>query len=447
MDKQKLKDSSSKYQLHPMGNPASFAAKPPQIIAKGDGVFITDIDGKRMVDATAGLWNVNIGHNRQEVKDAIMAQLDELVYYSNFHGMSNPRSIELSERVIGMTKPEGMARVMFSSNGSDAVETALKLARQYWKAEGQAQRVKFFSLKEGYHGTHFGGASVNGNARFRKAYEPLLPYCYQIDSPWTFRNPYTEDPEELGEIIAGLLDREIQAQNPDTVAAFIAEPIQGAGGVIVPPANFWPLVRKVCDKHEVLLIADEVITGFGRSGTMFGSRTWGVKPDMMTLAKGITSGYIPLGATVINKRVSDALERSQDPVMHGYTYAGHPVACAASLANLDIVEHEKLPQNAKLQGDYFLAELLKLQSKYGLIGDVRGKGLMNAVELVTDKRTKERIQPEFAQKMSAICQNEGAMVRVLPTGVIVLSPPLSIQKAELDIIVHALDTALSKLSD
>ncbi|MCA9836150.1 MAG: aminotransferase class III-fold pyridoxal phosphate-dependent enzyme [Trueperaceae bacterium] len=447
MDKQQLKDSSSKYQLHPMGNPASFQNKAPHIIQKGEGVYIIDIDGKRMVDATAGLWNVNIGHNRQEVKDAIVAQLDELVYYSNFHGMTNPRSIELSERVIGMTKPEGMARVMFSSNGSDAVETALKLARQYWKAAGEPQRVKFFSLKEGYHGTHFGGASVNGNARFRKAYEPLLPYCYQIDSPWTFRNPYTEDPEALGEIIANLLDREIQAQNPETVAAFIAEPIQGAGGVIVPPANFWPLIRDVCDKHGVLLIADEVITGFGRSGTMFGSRTWGVKPDMMTMAKGITSGYIPLGATVINKRINDAIEASSDPVMHGYTYAGHPVACAASLANLDIVEKENLPENARLQGEYFLAALSKLQAKHALIGDVRGKGLMAAVELVAKRQTKERLQPDLAQKMSAICQDEGAMIRVLPTGVIVMSPPLIIQKPELDIIVNALDTALTKLSD
>lgn len=447
MDKQRLKDLSTKNQLHPMGNPASFAKKPPQIISKGDGVYITDIDGKRLVDGVAGLWNVNIGHGRQEVKDAIMKQLDQLVYTSGFHGMASPPSIELAARVIDIAKAEDMARVMFSSNGSDAVETALKLARQYWKAVKEPQRIKFFSLKEGYHGTHFGGASVNGNARFRKAYEPLLPYCYQIDSPWTFRNPYTEDPEALGEIIAGLLDREIQAQNPETVAAVIAEPVQGAGGVIVPPTNFWPLLRQVCDKHGVLLIADEVITGFGRTGSMFGSRTWGIKPDMMTLAKGITSGYIPLGATMINRRINDAIEASSDPVMHGYTYSGHPVACAAALANLDIVEKEDLAGNAKKQGDYFLNCLAELKEKYTLIGDVRGKGLMAAIELVADRTSKEALKPEFSQQIGAWCQAEGAMVRVLPTGVIVMSPPLVIQKPEIDIIVNALDKAIGKLSD
>jgi adenosylmethionine-8-amino-7-oxononanoate aminotransferase len=430
-----------------MGNPASYHQQPPQIITKGDGVYITDIDGKRLVDGVAGLWNVNVGYGRQEIKDAIMAQLDDIAYYSAFSGMSNVPSIELSAKLMTMAKEEDMARVMFSSNGSDAVETALKLARQYWKAEGQAQRVKFFSLKEGYHGTHIGGASVNGNARFRQAFEPLLPNCFQIDTPWTYRNPYTDDPTELGEMIAHLLDREIQAQGPDTVAAFIAEPIQGAGGVIVPPENFWPLVREVCDKHGVLLIADEVVTGFGRSGTLFGSRTWAVKPDMMTLAKGITSGYVPLGATMINQRVSSAIERSEAKVMHGYTYAGHPVSCAAAIANLDIVEREDLPAQAKENGSYFLERLLALKDKHMLVGDVRGKGLMCAVELVADRKTKEPLASEFSLKVGALCQDEGAMVRVGSTGVIIMSPPLVISKDELDVIVNALDKSIGKISD
>ncbi len=447
MDSAKLKEMSSKYQIHPMGNPGSYKDSPPQIITKGEGVYITDIDGKRLVDGVAGLWNVNVGYGRQEIKDAIMAQLDEIAYYSAFSGMTNPPSIELSEKLVNMAKQEDMARVMFSSNGSDAVETALKLARQYWKMIGQAQRIKFISLKEGYHGTHIGGASVNGNARFRSAYEPLLPHCYQIDTPWQYRNPYTDDIDELGEMIAHLLDREIQAQGPETVAAFIAEPIQGAGGVIVPPANFWPLVRDVCDKYGVLLIADEVVTGFGRSGTMFGSRTWGVKPDMMTLAKGITSGYVPLGATMVNKRISDAIEKSDGKVMHGYTYAGHPVSCAAAIANLEIVEKENLPKNAKDNGAYFLERLSELKDKHMLIGDVRGKGLMCAVELVANRETKEPLDPKFSQQVGAMCQDEGAMVRVGSTGVIIMSPPLIITKEELDVIVNALDKSLAKISD
>lgn len=447
MDSAKLKEMSSKYQIHPMGNPASYAKNPPQIITKGDGVYITDIDGKRLVDGVAGLWNVNVGYGRQEIKDAIVAQLDEIAYYSAFSGMSNPPSIELSAKMVKMAAQEDMARVMFSSNGSDAVETALKLSRQYWKAVGEPQRIKFFSLKEGYHGTHIGGASVNGNARFRSAYEPLLPHCYQIDAPWLYRNPYTNDENELGEMIAHLLDREIEAQGPETVAAFIAEPIQGAGGVIVPPANFWPLVREVCDKHGVLLIADEVVTGFGRSGTMFGSRTWGVKPDMMTLAKGITSGYVPLGATMVNKRVSKGIERSEAKVMHGYTYAGHPVSCAAAIANLDIVEKEDLPANSEENGAYFLERLKELKDKHMLVGDVRGKGLMCAVELVANRETKQGLAPEFCQQVGALCQEEGAMIRVGSTGAIIMSPPLVITKDELDIIVNALDKAIGKVSD
>ncbi len=438
---------SAKYQIHPMGNPGTYATNPPQVITKGEGVYITDIDGKRLVDGVAGLWNVNVGYGRQEIKDAIMAQLDEIAYYSAFSGMSNIPSIELSAKMIKMAAQEDMARVMFSSNGSDAVETALKLSRNYWKAVGEPQRTKFFSLKEGYHGTHIGGASVNGNARFRAAYEPLLPNCFQIDAPWLYRNPYTDNPKELGEMIAHLLDREIQAQNPDTVAAFIAEPIQGAGGVIVPPENFWPLIREVCDKHGVLLIADEVVTGYGRSGTMFGARTWGVKPDMMTLAKGITSGYVPLGATMINKRMNDAIEKSEQPIMHGYTYAGHPVSCAAAIANLEIIEKENIPNNAAENGDYFLKRLSELKDKHMLVGDVRGKGLMCAVELVANRETKQPLAPEFCKQVGAMCQDEGAMVRVGSTGVIIMSPPLVINKAELDVIVDALDKSLEKISD
>jgi len=214
------------------------------------------------------LWNINCGYGRQEIKEAIVKQLDELVYYSTFRGTSHPRSIELSRKLIQMTEQENMKRVFYSSGGSDAVETALRIARQYWKILGYKDRYKFISLKQGYHGTHFGAASVNGNNRFRRSYEPLLQGCFHLDSPWLYRNPYTDDPIKLGEVIAEQLDRTIQFQGADTVAAFIAEPVQGAGGVIVPPENFFPLCREVCDKHGVLFIADEVICAFGRTGSI-----------------------------------------------------------------------------------------------------------------------------------------------------------------------------------
>ena len=259
--------------------------------------------------------------------------------------------------------PDGVAGVFFSNGGSDAVEGALKLARQYWKILGQADRTKFIALRQGYHGVHFGGMSVNGNTNFRRPYEPMLPGCFHVDTPCLYRNPYTEDPTRLGEICAELLDREIAFQGPDTVAAFIAEPVQGAGGVIVPPANYWPLVRKICDKHGVLLIADEVVTGFGRTGHLFGTRMWGVKADLWCLAKGISSGYVPLGATAISARVAQAFDASDaaiSAVTHGYTYSAHPVAAAAALATLDILEREDIVGNAATQGAHLMARLQDL---------------------------------------------------------------------------------------
>jgi adenosylmethionine-8-amino-7-oxononanoate aminotransferase len=260
---------------HPMLHPNEMKQREPIRIVRGDGCHVFDDQGRKLVDGVAGLWNVNVGHNRPEIKQAIVSQLDELEYFQLFDGISHPRAEELSATIIDMLKQEDMARVSFSSGGSDAVETALKLARQYWRVSGQPDRTKFISLKQGYHGVHFGGASVNGNTVFRRSYEPLLPGCFHVETPWLYRNPFTEDPEELAQICAQMLEREILFQSPDTVAAFIAEPIQGAGGVIVPPASYWPLIRAVCDKYGVLLIADEIVTGFGRSGSMFGSRLWG----------------------------------------------------------------------------------------------------------------------------------------------------------------------------
>ena len=228
-----------------------------------------------MQGGVAGLWSSNLGHSNKKVRDAVVAQLDELPFYNVFRGTTHVRAIELSARLVKMMAPEGVSALLFSNGGSDAVEGALKIARQYWKFKGQADRCKYISLKQGYHGVHFGGMSVNGNTNFRRPCEPLLPGCCHIDTPWLYHNPYSDDPVRLGEICADLLEREIVFQGPDTVAAFIAEPIQGAGGVIVSPPNYWPLVRQICDKYGVLLIADEVVTGFGRGGEMFGILPWG----------------------------------------------------------------------------------------------------------------------------------------------------------------------------
>jgi len=392
MNTDELKAANAKYLWHPMAHPRAMHEQPPDIIARGEGSWIWDIDGHKMVDGVGGLWSANLGFGRREIRDAIVAQLDELAFYNTFRGTTHPRAIELSARLVKLMQPDGVAAVLFGNGGSDSVEGALKIARQYWKLEGQADRSKFIALRQGYHGVHFGGVSVNGNTNFRRAYEPLLPGCFHVDTPWLYRNPYSDDPERLARLCAELLEREIVFQGPDTVAAFIAEPVQGAGGVIVPPAAYWPLVREVCDRHGVLLIADEVVTGFGRTGHWFGTRLWGVKADLWCLAKGISSGYVPLGATAVNARVADAFVEG-DPALgsmaHGYTYSGHPVAAAAALATLDVLDKEDVVGNAARQGEHLLQRLREIGARSRLVGDVRGVGLMACLELVADKATRK----------------------------------------------------------
>ncbi|MBI3148393.1 MAG: aminotransferase class III-fold pyridoxal phosphate-dependent enzyme [Betaproteobacteria bacterium] len=446
---EQLKAANARHLWHPMAHPGAMRDNPPDIIARGEGVWVWDIDGHRLIDGVGGLWSANFGHSNRRVRDAIVAQLDELPFYNTFRGTTHPRAIELSEQLVALMAPEKVGAVMFGSGGSDAVETALKIARQYWKLKGQADRHKFISLRQGYHGVHFGGMSVNGNTNFRRPYEPLLPGCFHVDTPWLYRNPYTEDPLELGRICAELLEREIVFQGPDTVAAFIAEPVQGAGGVIVPPENYWPLVRKVCDRYGVLLIADEVVTGFGRAGALFGTRLWGVNADMWCLAKGITGGYIPLGATAISETISQTFSEAPagtGAIAHGYTYSAHPVGAAAALEALKLVQELDLPGNAARVGEAFQRRLRGFVPRHAQIGDVRGVGLMACLELVEDQASKKALPrgAELPQKVARAAYRLGAMVRVSGPNII-LSPPLVITPQEADLLLDTLDAAFTEV--
>lgn len=435
--------------LQPMAHARSGEWNPPVVIVAGEGVHVRDSNGRKLVDGVGGLWNVNLGYSCEPVKQAIRDQLAALPFYSSFEGTTHPAAFQLAQRLVELLAAEGVSRVFFCSGGSDAVETALKLTRQYWKLAGAPGRTKFIALKNGYHGVHFGGASVNGNPPFRTSYEPLLPGCFHIDTPWTYRNPYTEDPEALGRICAELLEREIQFQVPDTVAAFIAEPVQGAGGVIVPPANFWPLAREICDCYGVLLIADEVVTGFGRSGYMTGARAWGVKPDIMCFAKGITSAYVPFGATTLNERIASVFANAPDPqghVMHGYTYSAHPLGCAAAIAALDEVVRQNLPQKAAARGRYMMERLKPFEQRFAPVGEVRGKGLMVCLDLVSDKRSRAPLAPDSSvpRDVVRLAADHGALVRAV-ANYLILSPPLIIEESEIDVIVDALDAAFRAL--
>lgn len=440
-----LKANNAKHMWHPMAHPADSLAHPPKIIMEASGVILHDVDGHEIIDAVAGLWNVNLGYSCQPIKDAITAQMGKLAYYSAFRGTSTAPAIELSHMLSEWFHEDGMTRSFFTSGGSDSVETALRLARQYHKIRGERDRTKFISLKKGYHGTHFGGASVNGNANFRRNYEPLLAGCYQIAAPYLYRNPFGEtDPARLAQLIAANLEDEIAFQGADTIAAFIMEPVLGAGGVLPPHETLMPLVRQICDKHSILLIADEVITAFGRTGAWTGSRLWGVKPDFMCIAKAITNGYFPFGACMISGKVAEVFENDKSNfgnIGHGYTYSAHPVGAAAALACIPEMAKHNVANNAAVRGEELLKACTALMKTHEIVGDVRGKGLMVALEIVSNRATKTAMSKENMQKIFETIYNNGALVRVSGNNII-LSPPLIITAKDVTKITKAIATAL-----
>ena len=445
-DSNHLKERNARALWHPMAHPAEMQANPPTIVTEAVGVRIRDVDGHETIDAVGGLWNVNLGYSCEPVKAAIREQLDRLPYYSTFRGTTNDQVIELSDRLAEFFAPDGLTRAFFTSGGSDSIESALRLARQYHKLKGEAGRTKFLSLKKGYHGTHFGGASINGNINFRQAYEPLLPGCFQIPSPYPYRNPFEEtDPARLSQLCLNALADEIAFQGPGTIAAFIMEPVLGAGGVIVPHETFMPGVRAMCDAHGILLIADEVITAYGRTGSWSGSRHWGVKPDMAATAKAVTNGYFPFGALMISDRVAEVFEGSDaaGSIGHGYTYSGHPVGAAAALACLTETERLRVNENAAARGDQLWQGIRALKERHEVVGDVRGgHGLMLCLELVGDREAKTPLDKERVARVHEATYAHGTMVRVSGPNLI-LSPPLVVTEDDCDAILSALDAGLA----
>jgi adenosylmethionine-8-amino-7-oxononanoate transaminase len=419
------------------------------IFERAEGVRLWDVEGREYLDAHGSLWLANVGFGRAEIIEAVHEQMKRLPYFSMFAGYSNPRAIELAVRLLELTRPEGMGKVFFSDSGSEAVETALKLARQYWKNRGRAGKYKIISRRSAYHGVTFGALSATGIAANRRMFEPLVPGFRHIPDPNGYRNAFGEalTEEEVSMAASSALRQAIEAEHPDTVAALIAEPVQGAGGVIVPPEGYLRRCREICAEHEVLFIADEVITGFGRTGTWFGCRTYGVQPDFMCFAKGLTGGYLPMGATLCADRIYEAFlgePGEGKEFRHGNTYSGHAAAAAAALACLAIIEREDLPGNARRVGEHFLAGLKTLDA-HPTVGDVRGVGLLLRVELVQDRATRRpfptpgalggRVQKR-AQELGLIFRNIG--------DVLAFSPPLILTKEQADTIVGILDKAIGE---
>jgi len=437
------------YKWYPFTQMKDLDSRDPVVIVEGEGVYVKDDKGKTYIDGQGGLWNVNIGHRREEVINAITEQLHKLEYFSHFGGFGNQPATALSKKLIEMTRPERMGKVFFTNGGSEAVETALKIARQYWKLQGKAGKYKIIARRKAYHGVSLGGLSANGVTAYRKMFEPLVPGFRHISPPYCYRCELRMVYPGCDIACADALQQMIDFEGKETVAAFIAEPVMGAGGVIIPPKEYLPKVQEICRKNDILLIADEVITGFGRTGEMFAVRHGDVQPDMMVVAKGINSGYIPLGATLVSDEIYSAflgeLKEGKD-FKHGFTYSGHPVACAAGVANLAVLEKENLVENSRKMGIHLL-EGLKTLGKSKIVGDVNGLGLLARVELVKDKRTREPFPVEqfvglrTAQKI----MDHGVILRPLPGDVISFSPPLVINKEQVEQIVDAVDRGISDM--
>jgi 4-aminobutyrate--pyruvate transaminase len=449
---EELKELDAKYLFHPVVVLRELEKQGARIIVEGDGLRVKDIDGNEYIDAFSSLWNVVIGHGQKPVADAITEQLGKLEYYSPFFGFAAPPAIELAAKVVSLMPEDwNMGRVLFTCGGSETNDTNLKLARMYWALKGKPEKIKIVSRKLAYHGVTMGAVTATGIDFFKLHFGPVAPGFVHIMAPYCYRCDLNLKYPECGVACARQFEETVQQEGPDTVAAFIGEPVMGTGGVIDPPDEYWPMIREICDKYDVLLIADEVITGFGRTGKMFGCMNWNLRPDLVSIAKGITSGYFPLGGAIASNEIYETIRDALGdviPFLHGYTYDNHPVGCAAGLANLKIIEDQELVENAAEVGVH-LGERIEGMRQHRSVGDVRKRGLMAAVEIVKDKETKEPIGSlpmESTHRVEELMWERGVYGRAMMENV-ALAPPLTVTKKEIDVIVDALDSSIAQMEE
>lgn len=438
-DQTKTWIEKDKKQVHPVYHPKSHAN--PLVIEKGEGVWLHLTDGRKILDGMAGLWNVNAGYGREELAKAAYDQMMNLAFTSNFSGMTNLPSIQLAEKLAGFAY-EGLNSTFFTSGGSEANDSAFKTARYYWKRKGKPTKYKVIARKGAYHGVTMSATFATGLEKYHTMFGPAVDGFTHIPAPNPYRYEGDIKPgETVGQAAARALEEAILREGADTVAAFIAEPVMGVGGVIIPPDDYFPLIRKICDQYEVLLIADEVITGFGRTGEWFALKHWNIKPDILSFAKAITSGYAQLGGIQISDEIRETMESAADTeaYMHGYTYSGHAMACAVGLKNIEIMERENFPQRARDLGKRLL-DGLKALSEFPFVGEVRGLGLVCGVEIVSNKETKAA-DPAMTMRIFKAAEAHGLRSRPLGN-TLAFSPPISINEDEVDEIVKRLGAAM-----
>lgn len=428
--------------IHPLHHRAMHADG--RVWVRGDGAILVDANGDQCIDGLAGLWNNTAGHGRHELVEAASQQMSTLPYASGYAGSTNPRAIELAERLSEMMYPK-INRFFFTSGGGEASDSNFKMARYYWKLKGKPDKTKIISRQWGYHGVTLAAMCATGISSYWPMFEPRMPGFVHIPSPYPYRYQASNGVSQ-GIAAANELEQAILREGADTVAMFLAEPVQGAGGVIVPQDDYFPRIREICDQYDVLLVADEVITGFGRTGTMFGLERWGVEPDLIQFAKGITSGYFPLGGIGISDEIAETMEQSGTAWMHAYTYSAHPVGCAVGLAMMDIIEKEDFPGQAEAKGTRLLSNLRQALSDHPNVGDVRGLGLMCAVEIVKDKGTKEEFDPseKIGVRVHQVTAKRGLFSRVRGD-VYCLAPPIVTSEQHLDQIVDILKGAIDEV--
>ena len=419
--------------IHPLHN--AKVHRQGHVWTRGEGANLIDADGRSCLDGLSGLWNVVAGHGRQELADAASRQMAALAYCSAYSGSSNPRAIELAQRLSSLTYPS-INRFFFTSGGGEASETSFKIARSYWKMLGRASKTKVISRQWGYHGVTLAAMSATGISAYWPLFEPRVPGFIQIPSPYPYRYE-APDGKSAGVAAADELERAILAEGPDTVAMFLAEPVQGAGGVIAPQDDYFPRIREICDHYDVLFAADEVITGFGRTGRWFALSHWNVEPDLVQFAKAITSGYFPLGGVGVADEIADVIDQGTSPWMHAFTYSAHPVGCAVALANLEIIERERLVEQAERKGERLLTGLQAALGDHPHVGEVRGKGLMCGVEYVKDRETKAEFDPAdgVGARLFSALEERGLFSR-FRGDVLCLAPPFVTESEDLDRIVE-----------
>ena len=433
--------------LHPFSDSRQIGAKGTRLITRGEGIYLYDADGNRILDGMSGLWCVALGYGRRELADAAYRQMNELPYYNSFFQCTTTPAIDLAAKLAEITPPQ-FQHVFLTGSGSESVDTAIRLARRYWQLEGEPQRNVIIGRWNGYHGSTIAGASLGGMKWMHDQGLLPMPGIEHVEQPYWFELGGTASPADFGLAAAQSLEQKVLALGPERVAAFIAEPVQGAGGVIVPPESYWPEIQRICDRYGILLISDEVICGFGRTGQWFGSEHFGTRPDLMTMAKALSSGYLPIGGVMVGDRVAQRLIEKGEEFAHGFTYSGHPVCAAVALENLAILQRERVLEHVREVAAPWLQEKWAAFAAHPLVGEARGLGLLGALELVKSKSPREWFAPRG--KVGERCRDNAirnGLVMRATRDTMIIAPPLVITRSEIDELVERAWRTLDQTHD